>query len=92
MPVAPTTDSQPVSIVTEIGTAADIPYSMVMDNGKIYSGGTSNNGTNLDFALMRYNTDGTLDTTFHTDGKVTTNLLVRLPTAEVLSSTPGSPE
>lgn len=33
---------------------------------------TSNNGLN-DFALARYNNDGSLDTTFGTDGKVTTD-------------------
>ena len=30
------------------------------------------NGSNDDFALVRYNTDGSLDTTFDSDGKVTT--------------------
>ena len=34
--------------------------------------GTSYNGSNYDFALARYNTDGSLDSTFDTDGKVTT--------------------
>ena len=32
----------------------------------------SYNGSNNDFALVRYNTDGSLDTSFDTDGKVTT--------------------
>ena len=30
------------------------------------------NGSNNDFALVRYNTDGSLDTSFDSDGKVTT--------------------
>ena len=34
--------------------------------------GFSNNGSNDDFALVRYNTGGSLDTSFDTDGKVTT--------------------
>ena len=32
------------------------------------------NGSNDDFALVRYNTDGSLDTTFDGDGKVTTDI------------------
>ena len=34
--------------------------------------GYSSNGSNDDFALVRYNTDGSLDTSFDSDGKVTT--------------------
>ena len=33
-------------------------------DGKILVAGYSDNGTNDDFALVRYNTDGTLDTSF----------------------------
>ncbi|MBI4654843.1 MAG: hypothetical protein HY752_07620 [Nitrospirae bacterium] len=33
------------------------------------------NSSNLDFALARYNTDGSLDTSFGTGGKVTTAIL-----------------
>ncbi len=33
---------------------------------------TVDNGSNDDFALVRYNTDGSLDTSFDSDGKVTT--------------------
>ena len=41
----------------------------VQNDGKIIVAGSSN----TDFALARYNTDGSLDTSFDTDGKVTTN-------------------
>ena len=34
--------------------------------------GFSYSGSKHDFALVRYNTDGSLDTTFGSDGKVTT--------------------
>ena len=34
--------------------------------------GYSDNGSNDDFALVRYNTDGSLDTSFDSDGKVIT--------------------
>ncbi len=41
-------------------------------DGKIVAGGFANNGSINDFALARYNTDGSLDTSFDGDGKVTT--------------------
>jgi uncharacterized delta-60 repeat protein len=45
----------------------------IQTDGKIVVAGTSNNGSDDDFALARYNTDGSLDTSFDTDGKVTTD-------------------
>jgi uncharacterized delta-60 repeat protein len=44
----------------------------LQSNGKIVVGGFSNNGLDNDFALVRLNTDGTLDTSFSNDGIVTT--------------------
>lgn len=44
----------------------------VQADGKIVAVGESYNGANHDFAVVRYNTDGTLDTTFDVDGVVTT--------------------
>jgi uncharacterized delta-60 repeat protein len=44
----------------------------VQTDGKIVVGGWSNNGTNFDYALARLNSDGSLDNTFDTDGRVTT--------------------
>ena len=52
-------------IANSIAIAAD---------GKIYLGGTSDNGTDTDAAFVRLNADGTLDTTFDADGKVTHDL------------------
>ncbi len=45
---------------------------VVQPDGKAVVGGYSHNGSNYDFALVRYNVNGTLDTTFDGDGKVTT--------------------
>ena len=43
-------------------------------DGKIVAAGYSNQGTGaIDFALARYNADGTLDVSFDGDGKVTTD-------------------
>ena len=41
-------------------------------DGKIVAAGHAIIGSTADFALVRYNLDGSLDTTFDTDGKVTT--------------------
>ncbi|MFF5496835.1 calcium-binding protein [Streptomyces aquilus] len=46
---------------------------VVQSNGKIVLAGYSGE-TSFDFALARYNADGSLDTTFGGDGKVTTDL------------------
>ena len=60
----------------------------IQPDGKIVVAGTVNSDTqntnNYDFALARYNTDGSLDTSFGTGGKLTTNILdgqVRLDAA-----------
>ncbi|MBK8040216.1 MAG: choice-of-anchor D domain-containing protein [Verrucomicrobiaceae bacterium] len=60
-------------VSTTIGTGAEIARALVIQpDGKIIAAGYSSNGTNDDFALVRYNTNGSLDTSFDTDGKVTT--------------------
>jgi len=60
-------------VFTAIGTAEDRAYSVAIQfDGKIVAAGYSNNGSDDDFALVRYNSNGTLDPTFDSDGKVTT--------------------
>ena len=50
----------------------DFAYALSIDRaGKIVVGGYTTN--NVDFALVRYNTDGSLDTSFGENGKVTTD-------------------
>jgi uncharacterized delta-60 repeat protein len=51
-------------------------FSVAIDSaGRIVAGGgTFNGATQRDFAVARYNPDGTLDTTFDGDGRVTTPL------------------
>ena len=47
---------------------------LIQPDGKIVAGGMAQNvPTGTDFALARYNSDGSLDTTFGTGGKVTTD-------------------
>jgi uncharacterized delta-60 repeat protein len=63
-------------VTTLIGTSDDVGRKvLVQADGKIvvvgYSVGST---TGLDFAVVRYNLDGTLDTTFGSNGRVTTDL------------------
>ncbi len=44
----------------------------IQSDGKIVVAGDATGVSNLDFAVVRYNTDGSLDTLFDGDGKVTT--------------------
>ncbi len=46
--------------------------SLVQPDGKILVSGFSANGTNNDFAVARYNADGSLDTSFSGDGMLST--------------------
>jgi uncharacterized delta-60 repeat protein len=55
----------------------DIAQALVLQSdGKMIAAGTSSASGNSDFALARYNANGSLDTTFGGDGKVTTNISI----------------
>ena len=61
------------TVTTVIGSSNDFAYSTaIQSDGKIVAAGYSLNGSNSDFALARYNVDGSLDTSFGSGGKVTT--------------------
>ena len=60
-------------VITALGPAEDSGQSVaIQPDGKIVAAGRSSNGINFDFAVVRYNPDGSLDTSFNGDGKVTT--------------------
>lgn len=60
-------------ILTPIGAGTDAAWSLtIQQDGKILLGGWSNDGSQDNFALVRYNTDGSLDADFDGDGKVVT--------------------
>lgn len=62
-------------VMTAVGSYGDTGQSVTLQNdGKIVVTGYSFNSTNNDVSVVRYNTDGSLDTTFDTDGKVITNI------------------
>jgi uncharacterized delta-60 repeat protein len=73
------------TVTTPIGSGSSPDYAhavAVRPDGKIVVAGQASNGSNDDFAIARYNTDGSLDTNadadpavhFDTDGKVTTDI------------------
>ena len=57
---------------TSIGSTDNAYCLAIQDDGKILLAGYSHMGIDDLFSIVRYNTDGTLDNTFSTDGKVTT--------------------
>lgn len=63
-------------LTTDFGLAEELSAVAIQNDGKIVVGGSKHTAgqTDYDLVLARYNADGSLDTTFDTDGKVTTNL------------------
>ncbi len=58
-------------LTTDFDGYADICLSvLVQPDGKILAGGANDNPSNDNFAMARYNADGSLDPTFDGDGKV----------------------
>lgn len=66
--------------VTEIGTMSSAAYALaVQADGKLVAAGSRDTAENRELALVRYDVDGSLDTSFDGDGIVTTTL----PNAEI---------
>jgi len=62
-------------VSTDFSGGEDIAVAMaLLPDGRILLGGHSWNGTDNDFALARYNADGSLDGTFGAGGRVTSHL------------------
>jgi uncharacterized delta-60 repeat protein len=59
-------------VTTEIGADAAVHALVLQPDGKLVAAGISANAGRVDFALARYNPDGSLDTSFNGTGKVTT--------------------
>ena len=59
-------------LVTAVGAGDSGANDMaIQSDSKVVVAGYFNNGTNNDFAVVRYNADGTLDTTFNSTGIAT---------------------
>lgn len=60
-------------VITALGGANDAATALaVQPDGKLVLAGYCSNGTNYDFCALRYNSNGALDTTFGSSGKVIT--------------------
>ena len=60
-------------VTTPIGSIDDEAFALVLQpDGKLVVAGYTSSASNTAFALVRYNADGSLDTSFGTGGKVTT--------------------
>ena len=63
------------TVTTDFASGEDRPYAVaIQPDGKIVVVGYANNGSDNDFAIARYTADGSLDSSFHGDGKVVTAL------------------
>jgi uncharacterized delta-60 repeat protein len=64
-------------VITDIGSASDSSANavVVQPDGRIVAGGYHSTSASDDFALVRYNANGTLDTTFGTGGIVIMDLV-----------------
>lgn len=61
-------------VITEFGSANSSAYSLIIQmDGKIIAGGVKNDSSGINFAMARYNVDGSLDTTFSVDGMAITD-------------------
>jgi len=63
-------------VITDFGAGDDVAHSLIQQtDGKLLVAGWTDedDGTHENFALARYNADGTLDVSFGGDGKVTTD-------------------
>jgi uncharacterized delta-60 repeat protein len=77
-------------VTTDVTRRGDFSIGMALQqDGKIITAGIAGNrGSNPKFALVRYNGDGTLDSTFGGDGKVTTDFTPRTDAANVVTVDP----
>src|SRR5439155_1219565 len=62
-------------VTTSIGSDEDDAYALALQpDGKLVAAGVTLNGFRWDFALVRYNANGSLDTTFGTGGTIITSI------------------
>lgn len=65
-------------VTTDFNGSTDNAYSLaIQPDGKIIAAGEVYTGSSWDFGLVRYKTNGTLDNTFGTGGKVTTDFAIQ---------------
>jgi uncharacterized delta-60 repeat protein len=60
----------------------------IQPNGKIVAAGSAGTGTEFDFGIVRYNRNGSLDTSFDMDGKATTHFSNKFDIAQGVAIQP----
>ncbi|MCP3882225.1 MAG: hypothetical protein GY701_28110, partial [Sulfitobacter sp.] len=61
-------------VVTDMGVSTVLAQSVAIQaDGKVILAGRCDSGIDTDFSMVRYNTDGSLDTSFDFDGRVITD-------------------
>ncbi len=77
-------------VATALGTGDSFAYSVaIQSNGKIVVAGGSWNDSKVDFALVRYNPDGSRDTSFGRYGRVTTAIAIRSKAYSIIIQSDG---
>lgn len=79
-------DGDGKAITPLFGTSQDFAQAVALQpDGKVVLAGYSNNGANNDFAIVRYHSDGSLDLSFDSDGKVIADIGFLAHTAKSLA-------
>jgi uncharacterized delta-60 repeat protein len=77
-------------VTTHFASGTDQAFGVALQpNGKIVAAGTAHTGTSYNFALARYNPDGSLDATFGSGGKVTTEFTANFDQANTVALQPN---
>ncbi len=77
-------------VITPIGSSSEQAYGLTLQpDGKLIAVGYCHNGSTDDIAVVRYNSNGSLDTTFNGTGKVTTGIAVNEYATNVITQPDG---
>lgn len=80
-------------VATDFFGGEDIPQGVaIQPDGRIVVAGSAIQGFNYDFALVRYNVDGTLDGSFDGDGRVTTDFFGPTGSGDIASAVAIQPD
>lgn len=80
-------------VATDFFGGEDIPGGVaIQPDGRIVVAGSATQGFNYDFALVRYNVDGTLDGSFDGDGRVTTDFFGPTGNGDIASAVAIQPD
>jgi len=76
-------------VITPVGNSADFAVDVAVQGTQTILSGRSDNGSNDDFAMVRYDDNGNLDNSFGTGGVVTTDFFGDLDYSEDIAIEPA---